>query len=362
MLPDTLDANPDANNVDLIFIGDFVDWRGEPLEGDSEDWIEGSQRIVNLVLKIHKDYEALRKEDATFQSYVYPILGNHDEMMLEAPRIFSILREADIELITSSSHQYSQLRKNLQGMGLGPEHIEIVLRFLNWYLQGGSYTIQGFGSLRNWFEAMDGELGQFLREQLRLGVVVNHRLYAHSMPDIVDFWRPIEEIPTLSPELRDKAKEAYIWGRKLWGFDYVSGTRTRPFTQKEVEEFLERVGVQGLVVGHTPMSCPDPYFAFDGRVINIDLHGVPGSKAFIEFYEPTEDDRVPAPFVPARHVSPDAPRRLARVEEPPLDVKEPSPLAEASEDGAAVPEEAWESADDKTVSEVNPSSEDIVIL
>ncbi|MHB2017726.1 MAG: metallophosphoesterase, partial [Candidatus Xenobia bacterium] len=300
LLQGTLDVNPAVKNVDLILIGDFVDWRGEPLEGDSEDWVSGSQRIVNLIHKLHKEYLRLRNEDGEFQTYVYPILGNHDEMMLEAPRIFTILHEYEIELITSSSHQYSQLRKNLQSMGLAPDAIEIVLRFLNWYLQGGNVTIQGFGGLREWFEAMDGELGKFLRDDLRLGVVVNKRLYSHTMPDMVDFWRPLEEIPTLSNELRDKAKEAYIWGRKLWGFDYISGTRTKAFTQKEVEEFLTKVGVEGLVVGHTPMSCPDPYFAFDGKVINIDLHGVPGSKAFVEVYELGEGGAVPSPFVAAR--------------------------------------------------------------
>jgi hypothetical protein len=356
VLPDSLDPNPEANNLDLIFIGDFVDWRGEPLEGDADDWIAGSARIVNLVLKIHQGFEKLRDTDANFQSYVYPILGNHDEMMLEAPRIFSILRESDVELITSSSNQYSQLRKNLQGMGLTPEHIEIVLRFLNWYLQGGNVTIQGFGGLKDWFSAMDGELGQFLREQLRLGVVVNKRLYAHSMPDLVDFWRPIVEIPELSPELRDKAKEAYIWGRKLWGFDYISGTRTRPFTQKEVEDFLSRVGVAGLVVGHTPMSCPDPYYAFEGKVINIDLHGVPGSKAFIEFYE-VDNEPVPAAFVAARYHAPDAPKRLPRLEDK-LEIQDTLLL----EPSASKVENGVHTVESEDVSEIDSTSGGIVIL
>jgi hypothetical protein len=203
---------------------------------------------------------------------------------------------------------------------------------------------------------------------LRLGVVVNKRLYAHSMPDIVEFWRPIEEIAEMSVEQREKVKEAYIWGRKLWGFDYVSGTRTRPFTQKEVEEFLEKVHVQGLVVGHTPMSCPDPYYAFEGKVINIDLHGVPGSKAFIEFYDPAEDDKVPAPFVGARYIAPDAPKRLARLEETPPEEPKPLPLdLERPKEPSGAPAPAskpadWDENEERSISAEVTSSGDIVIL
>ena len=43
-------------------------------------------------------------------------------------------------------------------------------------------------------------------------------------------------------------------------------------------------GVKGFVVGHTPMKKDYPVMAYEGRIVNIDLHGVPGSQPYVEIY------------------------------------------------------------------------------
>ncbi|HIB69621.1 MAG TPA: hypothetical protein EYO33_32230, partial [Phycisphaerales bacterium] len=78
------------------------------------------------------------------------------------------------------------------------------------------------------------------------------------------------------------AKESFLWSRKIWGYDYCTGSRTVPFTPEEMDEMLEGMGVKGVVVGHTPLPHDGkPVVAYEGRVINIDLHAFPGSEAFI---------------------------------------------------------------------------------
>ena len=65
--------------------------------------------------------------------------------------------------------------------------------------------------------------------------------------------------------------------------------RTSPFSEKEMEDLLSRMMVRGAVVGHTPLSRgPDPVVAYGGRIVNLDVHGTPGSYALIEEYVPSE--------------------------------------------------------------------------
>ena len=83
------------------------------------------------------------------------------------------------------------------------------------------------------------------------------------------------------------AKESFLWSRKIWGYDYCTGSRTVPFTPEEMDEMLSGMGVKGVVIGHTPLPHDGkPVVAYEGRVINIDLHAFPGSEAFIERYVP----------------------------------------------------------------------------
>ena len=48
ILPGTSAWNPQASQVDLILIGDYVDWRNEPLEGPQSEWVQGAKRILDI--------------------------------------------------------------------------------------------------------------------------------------------------------------------------------------------------------------------------------------------------------------------------------------------------------------------------
>ena len=294
LLPGTTAWNPARDNVDLILIGDYVDWRNEPLEGPKEEWVAGARRIIETLYSLHAQLEKLREQEEGFQSQLYTILGNHDEMMLEAHTLFEFMELENLKTFLESVGNNVHVRQAIQGLGLGPGEVEKVLKFLNWYVQGGQATIEGYDSIEAWKDSMDGDMGNFLRKYLRLGVVVNNRLFAHTTPDPRQFWRPITEIMALPDPHYRQAKEAFLWSRKVWGYDYCTGSRTVPFSSEEMDEMLEGMGVKGVVVGHTPLPHDGkPVIAYDGRVINIDLHAFPGSEAFIETYQPEGDNKAP---------------------------------------------------------------------
>lgn len=290
LLPGTLAWNPAQGQIDLIFIGDYVDWRNEALEGPAEDWTAGSRKILELLFSIHHELDKLRSQDPAFQSRLFTILGNHDEMMLEAHQIFSFLEMDEVKKFLASMGPHGmQVRQAIQHLGLNPSQVEKVLKFLNWYVQGGQATIEGYGEIEDWRAALDTDIGDFLRQHLRLGVVVNHRLFSHTLPDYREFWRPIEEIMALPEASYKRAKEAFLWSRKVWGYDYCTGTRTNPFSTEEIDEMLSGMAVEGVIVGHTPLPHDGkPVIAHGGRVINIDLHAYPGSEALIQSYLPSE--------------------------------------------------------------------------
>lgn len=285
LIPGTFAWNPRACHVDLVLIGDYVDWRGEPLEGDPERSVDGARRILELLQSLHKQAQELREYYEDFDGRLYALRGNHDDMMLDALRIFDFLAQDQLELLMKNAHQYITLRKTVMNLGLVGEQVETVMKFLNWYVQGGKTTIEGWGSVFRWKEVMDGDLGDFLRRDLLLGVIVNRRLYAHTVPDVPDFWRPLDVLQALPEALHSQLREAFLWSRKLWGFDYYTGSRTEPFTEKELDAMLLGLQVDGIVVGHTPVTSEmEPFNAYNGKVINIDLHGIPGSRALVESY------------------------------------------------------------------------------
>lgn len=291
LLPGTTAWNPDARQADLVLIGDYVDWRNEELEGPRDDWTAGARRIIELLFTLHHELAKLRQADDSFHSRLFALLGNHDEMMLEAHSLFEFLPLPELErFLDAMERQQLHVRQAIQSLGLGPGEVEKVLKFLNWYVQGGDATIRGYHGIHNWKDAMDGEMGDFLRTQLRLGVIVNNRLFAHTAPDHREFWKPIEEIVALPDSSYRRAKEAFLWSRKVWGYDYCTGSRTVPFTPEELDEMLDGMGVTGVVVGHTPLPHEGkPVVAYEGRVVNIDLHAYPGSQALVESYFPPEN-------------------------------------------------------------------------
>jgi Calcineurin-like phosphoesterase len=287
LIPGTTAWNPQALNVDLVLIGDYVDWRGEPLEGDDTDeHPKGSRRIIELIFNLHKQVQQLSAQYEDFDGKLHALRGNHDDMMLEAARVFDFMSVEDVELLCDNLHQFGIVRRRLGELALDAYQVELVMKFLNWYVQGGRQTLEGWDSIDAWRLDMEGELGSFLRNDLMLGTVVNRRLYAHSAPDLTEFWLPLADLHALSAEEQPRLREAFLWSRKLWGFDFYSGGRTSPFSQEELEEMLSGFGVEGVVVGHTPVTNkPEPFRAYEGKVINIDQHGIPGSQAFVEIYD-----------------------------------------------------------------------------
>lgn len=290
LIPGTLAWNPAQTQIDLILIGDYVDWRNEALEGPAEEWTAGSRKILELIYSLHHEMDKLRGLSNSFQSRIFTILGNHDEMMIEAHQIFNFLEIEEVKSFLSAMGPHGmQVRQAIQHLGLNPGQVEKVLKFLNWYVQGGQATIEGYKDIEEWKAAMDGELGDYLRQHLRLGVVVNNRLFSHTLPDYREFWRPLEEIMSLPEATYKRAKEAFLWSRKVWGYDYCTGTRTNPFSTEEIDEMLTGMAIEGVIVGHTPLPHDGkPVIAHGGRVINIDLHAYPGSEALIQSYVPTD--------------------------------------------------------------------------
>lgn len=286
LIPGTYAWNPQACNVDLVLIGDYVDWRGEPLEGDPERSAEGARRILELIYSLYKQVRELRATYEDFDGRLYALRGNHDDMMLDALKILEFMAPSQVEALMKNHHHYIMLRKTVMSLGLGGDQVETVMKFLNWFVQGGKTTLEGWESIAEWKEAMDGDLGEWLRHDLLLGAVVNQRLYAHTAPDLAEFWRPLDELKELPPPEQQRLRESFLWSRKLWGFDYYTGSRTDPFSEEELDRMLDGLGVSGIVVGHTPVTTEmDPFTAYEGKVINIDLHGIPGSRALVELYD-----------------------------------------------------------------------------
>lgn len=285
--------NPEADNVDFVLIGDYVDWRGEPLEGDPARWEEGPKKILHLIYYLHHKLKEYRDKDSNFQSYIFPILGNHDQMMLDAISVFEFMDFDQLNTVIRFKQNYIPLKKYLNEIRLDYEQVEKVMKYLNWFYQGGEKTIKGFGGIQVWKKEMEGELGGFLKDKLMLGTVVNNRLYAHSLPDRREFWKPVEEIDGMPVRDKIRAREAFIWGRRIWGIDAYTNMKTPRPEIKEIDDMLGRMGVKSAVVGHTPMLRREPVVDYEGRIINIDLHGIPGSGAFIEEYE-TGDKTVKA--------------------------------------------------------------------
>lgn len=292
LLPGTISWNPKADRVDLIFIGDYVDWRGEPLEAPFDQTnnsaVEGPRKILELIVSLQKDMARLRRFDPNFDSRFYPILGNHDLMMISSAKVTNYLSADFINDTLLTSRIYPLLRRQLSDKGLDSNQIEEAMGFINWWYQGGEGTAEGFGGLEKWAEVMHNGAYQYLEDNLYLGVIVNNRLFAHSVPDNRDYWRSMQELAELPESTYLAARESFIWGRRVWGYDYQSGTRTPQFTDDELQTMLDAFECTSCVIGHTPLSRDTEHVrAYDDKVINIDVHGCPGSKAFIETYTPT---------------------------------------------------------------------------
>jgi len=279
---DKFEWSPEADNVDVVTLGDYCDWRGEPLEGPITEWIYGSKKILDLLIGLTAQLEKLRKDsNGDFKSTLNCIVGNHDLMLLEGYQAYKFFSDEEMEFILNNSSLPNML---VQEFSSHREKVEMILKFLNWYQQGGEKTISSYGGRKTWEEEMEGGHKEFLTG-LTLGVVINKTLFSHSLPDSSQYWRPMEEILNLTGEEKDEAVMEFTWGRRVWGYDVFSGQPVLPLTLQQVESMLSQMKVERSVVGHTPMRSLVPVIAFNGKIINLDLHGIPGSKTFVEEFE-----------------------------------------------------------------------------
>ncbi|OQA19949.1 MAG: hypothetical protein BWY64_00513 [bacterium ADurb.Bin363] len=278
---DVFQWNPDIKNIDVVTLGDYCDWRGEPLEGPITEWIYGARKILDLLISLGEQVERLREDDKEFTSNIYCLLGNHDQMLLEGYESYKFFTEEEINFILENSSLPNML---IQEFASQREKVEMILKFLNWYQQGGEKTIASYGGIKAWEEQMEGSHKKFLAN-LMLGSVINKTLFSHSLPDSNQYWRPLEEILQLSDEEKAEAVMEFTWGRRIWGYDVFSGQPVLPLSSQQVENMLFQMKVERAVVGHTPMRSLVPVIAFNGKIINLDLHGIPGSKTLVEEFE-----------------------------------------------------------------------------
>jgi hypothetical protein len=278
---DIFEWNPEAKNVNVVTLGDYCDWRGEPLEGPITEWIYGAKKILDFLINLTKQMEELRAKDKDFSSNLFCLLGNHDQMLLEGYDSYKFFSEDDIKFILENASLPNML---IQEFSSQREKVEMILKFLNWYQQGGEKTIASYGGIKFWDEEMEKGHKAFLNN-LILGTVVNKTLFSHSLPDSNQYWKPLDEILKLPDEEKAEAIMEFTWGRRIWGYDVFSGQPVLPLSNQQVENMLSQMNVERSVVGHTPMRSLVPVIAFNGKIINLDLHGIPGSKTLVEEFD-----------------------------------------------------------------------------
>lgn len=286
LVPETRQWNPNLAQTDVVLLGDYVDWRGEMLEGEPSDWDRGVAELLGFLRSLHQQVADLRKEDAAYSSRLWLIMGNHDKLMLDAYRFVASLGKKAASLKNSwqdVKRVQGAFRFSAPKPGTPEERGYGTL--LTWISQGGASTIQSFGGMEAWQMFMADGLQAFLEGSLGLGVVLNGRLFSHSLPDEEKWWMPLKSLRQLPPEERDRAIDAFVWGRRIWGFDYKTGRKVEPPDEAEVDRMLTALGVRGAVVGHSLVNSYLPVKAFGGRIINIDMHGTPGSQPFKEEFE-----------------------------------------------------------------------------
>lgn len=279
--PKKITWTEEASRADIILLGDYVDWRREPLEGPKEEWPQGPRRLIELIHKLYTEHQE-RSKDKSFHGRFFPLTGNHDQMMIESFDLIEELGQKSPETL-EKTEDIGEIVNQLGFEASDPKNAESLMRILNWYEQGGHETIVSFGGLQGWRKAMKSPLGEFLRK-LPVAVVINKKLFCHSVPDTKELWTPIPEGKPVYEESKE-TRDQYLWGRKVWGYDAFRGKATKPFTEKEIDEMLDAFGVNAVVIGHTTLHQKQPYLHFGGKVINLDMHGIPGSKPFIEEYE-----------------------------------------------------------------------------
>lgn len=283
-----------ASRVDVVLLGDYVDWRGEPLEGDKTRWERGVADLMALLVDLHAQVRELQKAIPTFKSRFVTIMGNHDKLMLDSYRYLQTLPDSRVSALSAASGDLTRLRTEARGgspsllsrlIPFKRAENPLQVRFRTWIANGGLATMNSFGGFRPWMHKMRDGMVEFMEKELVLGVVINERLYCHTLPDDPRWWRPIEEIVRLLEPDRDEALEDWVWGRKVNGVDYRKGCKVPRPEKIEVMRMLKAMRVKGVVMGHSLMDSLYPVKSYDGLVVNIDTHGHPLSEPWLDEYD-----------------------------------------------------------------------------
>ncbi|MFH1454553.1 MAG: metallophosphoesterase [Armatimonadota bacterium] len=284
----SLKWNTKEKNTDLVLMGDYEDWRGEPLEGSPDTWVLNIRKLLEYIIYLGEELKFLRKKRKTFKSRIHLLLGNHDKMMLDSHDIVKGMGKEEFTSLSENLNNDMDMRSYLFGKNYTGKNLEKFMYFLNWFTQGGKETIRSFGSFDNWFKSLNGNLGKFYGKNLKLAVKINGIFFSHTIPDNKSYWMSVKDINKELKTMPDQEKEelikSYIWSRKIFGFDINTGSTAAPFSEEEIDDFLKIAGAKALVVGHTPMFTIRPIREYNGKVINLDVHGVPGAGAFVEEY------------------------------------------------------------------------------
>lgn len=285
----------DAEPTDLVLIGDYVDWRGEQLEGPREEWIWGSYRILLLLSKLKGDLKADPELRANYRLFL--LKGNHEDMMEKALRVYKTLQERlgedFFELLEAATANFYQAMFRGISMGLSQEEVSQFMEFLNWYIQGGKQTCDSFGGINRWLEEMTTSPLASILEEMLLLVKIDGYLMAHTLPDDLQLLEKvlIEGVNSLTEEEKERFKVQVLWSRGIWGIDAFSNRNIQPPSEERILTLMERLGLKRLIIGHTPLKYLDagskvPIIAYGGNLINTDLHGIPESQPFVEYYTP----------------------------------------------------------------------------
>lgn len=293
LLPGTRKWKRAANHIDVVLLGDYVDWRGETLEGDRATWDHGVCDLLDLIIDLHKQVDEFRSTARSGAPRFFSLVGNHDKMMLDAYRHLTLLSPQERDTI-ATAHADTRVLKTV--VAKPPSFLARMFggkqtpdkkaeALITWMANGGPSTIRSYGGFNAWYERMKAGLALFIEQKMPLGVVINDRLYSHSVPDTAECWRPVDQVARLGAAERDAITDEWIWGRRISGFDQKTGKKIAKPAEREVDQMLSAMNVKGVVVGHSLMQSLVPIRAYEGKVVNIDLHGHPMSDPWLDEYE-----------------------------------------------------------------------------
>ncbi len=306
---ESLEITPkNIENKIIVFIGDYVDWRKEQLENpsnlDESKLIKGTAKILKTINIIYNTQDLKNK--------FYFLVGNHEDMMFKALDFIINYylkikgKEIPKEIIEKEKEIKEKLENLINLISENPYKIiyesedpifsEKYFNFLNWYFQGGKNTIFSFDTPFNFISnILDMKFFKELVLYLKLYLSNELIFFAHTFPDDqeilikslnnlenLDKSEELKELKESENIIDDFVINQFLWSRKIWGIDAFNGKYTQPTKFEEIKKIFDDNKIKHFIIGHTKISKnTEPFYHFDGKIISIDLHGIPQSKPLI---------------------------------------------------------------------------------